>query len=738
MTRKILVTSALPYANGSIHLGHLVEYIQTDIWVRFHKMQGHDCYYVCADDTHGTPIMLRAQAEGITPEALVERVWHEHKADFDGFHVDFDNYYSTNSPETQHYANDIYLKLKAAGLIEVRPVEQFYDPVKEMFLPDRFIKGECPKCHAQDQYGDSCEACGATYAPTELINPFSAVSGAMPVRKQSDHYFFRLSDQRCRDFLKQWITPPHVQAEAANKLGEWLEAGLSDWDISRDAPYFGFEIPGAPGKYFYVWLDAPIGYMGSFRNLCDKLSAISGQPAGAIFGEFWDKNSTAEVYHFIGKDILYFHALFWPAELEHAGYRTPTGVFAHGFLTVNGQKMSKSRGTFITAASYRKHLNPEQLRYYFAAKLNSSIEDIDLSLEDFTARVNSDLIGKFVNIASRTASFIHKKFEGRLSSRPLTVGTLVELQLGADHPLLERVPNLYKQALAILNATQHAAESISTNYENREFSKAIREIMELADQANIFINDAAPWVTAKHTQLDPFTSYICTVALNLFRLLTIYLKPILPQVAAEVEHFLNISPLDWSSAKTLLPLTHPIREYKHLMTRIDTKQVEAMIEENKATLAPATEPSPARHAEKQSHTPSPQPSPTGSSPHPNPLPKGEGANESAVAPLISIDDFMKIDLRIARIINAEHIEGADKLLKLTLDIGSETRTVFAGIKSAYDPSMLVGRLTVMVANLAPRKMKFGLSEGMVLAAGGDGGLYILSPDEGARPGMRVK
>ncbi len=724
MTRKILVTSALPYANGSIHLGHLVEYIQTDIWVRFQKMQGHDCYYVCADDTHGTPIMLRAQAEGITPEALVERVWHEHKADFDGFHVGFDNYYSTNSPETRHYANDIYLKLKAAGLIEVRPVEQFYDPVKEMFLPDRFIKGECPKCHAKDQYGDSCEACGATYAPTELIDPFSAVTGATPVRKQSDHYFFRLSDQRCRDFLKQWITPPHVQAEAANKLGEWLEAGLSDWDISRDAPYFGFEIPGAPGKYFYVWLDAPIGYMGSFRNLCDKLSAISGQPAEVIFGEFWDKNSTAEVYHFIGKDILYFHALFWPAELEHAGYRTPTGVFAHGFLTVNGQKMSKSRGTFITAASYRKHLNPEQLRYYFAAKLNSSIEDIDLSLEDFTARVNSDLIGKYVNIASRAAGFITKRFGGKL-------GTI------AGNTLLRKL--------------QDAAPGLAAQFEAREYAKALRDIMGLADLANQYVDETKPWELAKQEGMEAKLHEACTVSLNLFRLLTLYLKPVLPKLAADVEAFLNIAPLQWRDAQSLLPGGHAINPYQHLMTRIDPKQVEAMIEENKATLAPLPSPAsgggaggegnhPARHAEKQAHaaSPSPQPSPTGGSPHPNPLPKGEGANESAVAPLVTIDDFMKIDLRIARIVNAEHVEGADKLLKLTLDIGSETRTVFAGIKSAYEPSTLVGRLTVMVANLAPRKMKFGLSEGMVLAAGGDGGLYILSPDEGARPGMRVK
>ena len=744
MKRKILVTSALPYANGSIHLGHLVEYIQTDIWVRFQKMQGHECHYVCADDTHGTPIMLRAQAEGITPEALIERVWHEHKADFDGFHVEFDNYYSTNTPETRYYADDIYLKLKAEGLIEVRSVEQYYDPVKEMFLPDRFIKGECPKCHARDQYGDSCEACGSTYSPTDLIEPYSAVSGAKPVRKASDHYFFRLSDPRCHDFLKQWIGDPrHVQNEAANKLNEWLESGLSDWDISRDAPYFGFEIPDAPGKYYYVWLDAPIGYMGSFRNLCDKLSATSGRPAETIFNEYWGKDSTAEVYHFIGKDILYFHALFWPAELEHAGYRTPTGVFAHGFLTVNGQKMSKSRGTFITAASYRKHLNPEQLRYYFAAKLNSSIEDIDLSLEDFTARVNSDLIGKYVNIASRSAGFITKRFDGTLCDLNLTpnqisnfasvIAEINKKHYGQDNydekDSRQFIEETYPTFLNWLN-------NIEALYNEREFGRAIRQIMFAADVANKFVDECKPWELAKleGKEAHDVLHWVCTMCIQLFRLLTLHLKPILPKLATNVETFLNIAPLQWSDAQALLPAGHAINPYQHLMTRIDPKQVEAMIEENKATLAPATEHSPARHAEKQTHaaqatSPSPQPSPQ----------RGEGANENAIAPLVTIDDFMKIDLRIARIVNAEHIEGAEKLLKLTLDIGEEKpRNVFAGIKSAYAPEKLIGRHTVMVANLAPRKMKFGVSEGMVLAAGGDGGLYILSPDEGAKPGMRVK
>lgn len=679
MKRKILVTSALPYANGSIHLGHLVEYIQTDIWVRFQKMQGHECHYVCADDTHGTPIMLRAQAEGITPETLIERVWHEHKADFDGFHVDFDNYYSTNSDENRELAQNIYRTLRdQAKLIVTKTIEQFYDPEKEMFLPDRFIKGECPKCHALDQYGDSCEACGATYSPTDLINPVSAVSGATPVRKESEHYFFTLG--ACNDFLKEWTNAGHLQPEAANKMQEWIGGGLQNWDISRDAPYFGFEIPDAPGKYFYVWLDAPVGYMASFKNLCAK--------KGLDFNAYWGQDSTAELYHFIGKDILYFHALFWPAMLKFSGYRTPTGVFAHGFLTVNGQKMSKSRGTFITAASYRKHLNPEQLRYYFAAKLNSSIEDIDLSLEDFTARVNSDLIGKYVNIASRSAGFITKRFGGKLGGM-------------AD--------------LALPQQLQSVAKDIAAQYEAREYGKALRDIMRLTDLANQYVDENKPWELAKQEGMEAKLHEACTVSLNLFRLLTLYLKPVLPKLAADVEAFLNIAPLQWSDAQELLPAGHAINPYQHLMTRIDPKQVEAMIEENKATLAPAAEHSPARHAEKQAHEIQP------------------------IAETIGIDDFSKIDLRIAKIVNAEHIEGAEKLLRLTLDIGEENpRTVFAGIKSAYAPEKLIGRHTVMVANLAPRKMKFGLSEGMVLAASGDGGLYILSPDEGAKPGMRVK
>jgi len=692
MPRKIIVTSALPYANGSIHLGHLVEYIQTDIWVRFQKMQGNSCYYVCADDTHGTPIMLRAEKEGITPEQLIDRVWHEYKADFDGFHVAFDHYGSTNSVETKEYAQGIYRKLKAADLIEVRSVEQFYDPVKEMFLPDRFIKGECPKCHAQDQYGDNCEACGTTYAPTELINPYSAVSGAQPERRSSDHYFFKLSDPRCHEFLNGWtqgtlatqrVAP--LQSEAANKMREWFEAGLSDWDISRDAPYFGFEIPDAPGKYFYVWLDAPVGYMGSFKKLCDD--------QGINFDDYWKPDSDTELYHFIGKDILYFHALFWPAMLKFSGLRTPTQIFAHGFLTVNGEKMSKSRGTFITAESYLKQgLNPEYLRYYFAAKINGTMEDIDLSLEDFMARVNSDLIGKYVNIASRTAGFITKHFDGQLSAVSNT---------GAIQALKESAPTIAKA------------------YEERDFGRALREIMRLADHANADIAEAAPWANAKKD--DPGSRAAlhldCSGALEMFRLLTIYLKPVLPELAKSVETFLNIPALSWESVNDTFTMGHRINAYQHLATRIDPKLIAAMVEANKQTLAPAAEPhSPARHGEAQQHAISP------------------------IAETISIDDFSKIDLRVAKIVNAEHVEGAEKLLKLTLDIGEENpRTVFAGIKSAYDPEKLKGRMTVMVANLAPRKMKFGLSEGMVLAASGEApGLFILSPDDGAQPGMRIK
>ena len=699
MPRKILVTSALPYANGSIHLGHLVEYIQTDIWVRFQKMQGNTCHYVCADDTHGTPIMLRAEKEGITPEQLIARVAEEHQADFKAFHVQFDNYGSTHSAETREFSETIYKRLRDAGLIEKRSIEQFYDPVKQMFLPDRFIKGECPKCGAKDQYGDNCEACGAAYAPTELKNPCSAVSGAKPELRDSDHYFFKLSAPRCQQFLRDWTTKGTLQPEAANKMQEWLGSGdenkLSDWDISRDAPYFGFEIPDAPGKYFYVWLDAPIGYMGSFRQLCEK--------KGINFDDYWKQGSDPELYHFIGKDILYFHALFWPAMLENAGFRTPTKLFAHGFLTVNGEKMSKSRGTFITAESYVKHVkNTEYLRYYYAAKLNGTMEDIDLNLEDFVAKVNSDLIGKYINIASRCAPFIAKRFNSKLCAK------------------------LSREAQVMIDDTASAYEMhIARAYEARNFSEALRAIMSVTDIINVYIDVKKPWVMAKNPDLELELHEVCTVALNLFLQLTVLLKPVLPALAKQVEHFFNIGEQSWSRVKKGSGLfDHTINDYTHLMTRLDPKLIEAMVAANQESLQPAPQHSQQRHAAHQQQE----------------AKKEVAQAEKDFEPFIGIDDFMKIDLRVAKIVNAEHVEGAEKLLKLTLDIGEEkTRTVFAGIKSAYDPEKLKGRMTVMVANLAPRKMKFGLSEGMVLAASGDApGLFILSPDEGAQPGMRVK
>ena len=692
LPRKILVTSALPYANGSIHLGHLVEYIQTDIWVRFQKMRGNSCHYVCADDTHGTPIMLRAEKEGITPEQLIARVWQEHYDDFKAFHVNFDHYGSTNSAETREFANGIYNTLKSNGLIDKRSIEQYYDPIKEMFLSDRFIKGECPKCGAKDQYGDNCEVCGAAYTTAEVKNPYSAISGAKPVMRASEHYFFKLSAPSCQKFLQEWTTSGTLQSEAANKMQEWLgsegDNKLTDWDISRDAPYFGFEIPDAPGKYFYVWLDAPVGYMGSFKQLCNS--------TGINFDDYWKPGSDAELYHFIGKDILYFHALFWPAMLQHAGYRTPTKLFAHGFLTVNGEKMSKSRGTFITASSYVEHIkNTEYLRYYYAAKLNGSMEDLDLSLDDFVAKVNSDLIGKYINIASRTAGFISKKFAGRLAAQ-------------ADIK--------DARAIELMATVVNAGDLIATCYEERDFGKAIREIMRLADLSNEYVNDKAPWVLSKQDGQEAALQEACSVSLNLFRLLTLYLKPILPILAKEVEAFLNVDALTWANAGDLL-FAHSINPYQHLMTRIDPKAISALIAANQENMQATVDThSPARHAETQQRVISP------------------------IADTISIDDFNKIDLRIARIVNAEHVDGAEKLLKLTLDIGEEKpRTVFAGIKSAYDPEKLKGRMTVMVANLAPRKMKFGMSEGMVLAASGDTpGLFILSPDDGALPGMRVK
>ena len=672
MQRKILVTSALPYANGSVHLGHLVEYIQTDIWVRFQKMRGHECHYVCADDAHGTPIMLRAQNEGITPEQLIADISKEHQADFAEFAIGFDNYHSTHSEENRQLASQIYLANRDAGHIESRTISQAYDPEKEMFLPDRFIRGECPKCGAADQYGDSCEVCGATYDPTELKNPVSAVSGATPITKESKHYFFKLGN--FEPMLREWTQGDHLQAEVGRKLGEWFDSGLQDWDISRDAPYFGFEIPDAPNKFFYVWLDAPIGYLASFKNYCDR--------TGVDFNEFMRADSPTEMVHFIGKDIIYFHALFWPAMLKGAGFRLPNRVYAHGFLTVDGKKMSKSRGTFIKARTYLNHLNPEYLRYYFAAKLNNTIEDIDLSLEDFQSRINSDLVGKVVNIASRCAGFINKRFDGKLSDA------------------------LTDEAL--FNAFTDQSESIARRYDNREFAQAMREIMALADKANQYIDEQKPWVLAKEEGKDAEVQAVCSMGINMFRVLIAYLKPVLPRTAEQAEVFLKISPLQWADIGQPL-LGHTIEPFKPLMTRVEQDKIDAIIEESKENMAATA--APTKTAE----------------------------NIDPIAEEIQFDDFAKIDLRIAKIVNAEHVEGAEKLLKLTLDIGLAEKQVFAGIKSAYAPEDLVGKLTVMVANLAPRKMRFGLSEGMVLAAGPGGkDLFILNPDEGAKPGMRVK
>ena len=677
-TRKILITSALPYANGPIHLGHLLEYIQTDIWSRFQKARGHECYYVCADDAHGTPIMLKAQQLGLTPEQMIAQTAIEHQADFKDFLIGFDNYHSTHSEENRDFASEIYQKLDAGGYIKRRSISQLFDPEKQMFLPDRFVKGDCPKCGALDQNGDSCDVCGATYSPTELKNPKSVVSGATPVLKDSEHYFFDLP--AFEEMLQQWTRGGALQSEMSNKLQEWFKDGLQQWDISRDAPYFGFEIPGAPGKYFYVWLDAPIGYLASFKNYCDK--------TGVDFSAFWQKDSTAEVYHFIGKDIIYFHSLFWPAMLDGAGYRKPTSVFAHGFVTVNGAKMSKSKGTFIKARTYLEQLNPEYLRYYFASKLTSGIVDLDLNLEDFSQKVNADLVGKVVNIASRCASFIAKKFDGKLSAE------LVE-------------PELYAEFI-------NQGEVIATAFEEREYARAIRDIMALADKANQYIDAKAPWVLAKDETKQQETHDVCSMGINLFRVLMHYLKPVLPAMAAEVEAFLQVE-LRWDNYSAPL-VNHHINSFKPLMQRVDPVKVAAMVAASTENLKPTTAV----------------------------VEKVEAAKPAAsaiepVAETINIDDFAKLDLRIARIVSAEHVEGADKLLRLQLDLGNETRQVFAGIKAAYQPEQLVGRLTVMVANLAPRKMKFGMSEGMVMAAGPGGSeIFLLSPDDGATPGMRVK
>ncbi|ALI08709.1 MULTISPECIES: methionine--tRNA ligase [Pseudomonas] len=677
--RKILVTSALPYANGSIHLGHMLEYIQTDMWTRFQKHRGNQCIYVCADDAHGSAIMLRAEKEGITPEQLIANVQAEHSADFAEFLVDFDNFHSTHAEENRELSSQIYLKLRDAGHIATRSVTQYFDPEKNMFLADRFIKGTCPKCGTEDQYGDNCEKCGATYAPTDLKDPKSAISGATPVLRDSQHFFFKLPD--FQEMLQTWTRSGTLHDAVANKLAEWLDSGLQEWDISRDAPYFGFEIPGEPGKYFYVWLDAPIGYMASFKNLCDRTPELD-------FDAFWGKDSTAEVYHFIGKDIVNFHALFWPAMLEGAGFRKPTGINVHGYLTVNGQKMSKSRGTFIKARTYLDHLSPEYLRYYYASKLGRGVDDLDLNLEDFVQKVNSDLVGKVVNIASRCAGFIHKGNAGVLVAG-------------------NAAPELTDAFLA-------AAPSIADAYESRDFARAMREIMALADRANAWIADKAPWSLAKQEGKQDEVQAICALGINLFRQLVIFLKPVLPLLAADAEAFLNVAPLTWNDHQTLLS-NHQLNAFKPLMTRIDATKVQAMIDASKEDLAASQ-------------------TDTGG-------PTGNGElTKDPLSPEIDFDAFAAVDLRVALILKAEAVEGADKLLRLTLDIGDEQRNVFSGIKSAYpDPAKLEGRLTMMIANLKPRKMRFGISEGMVMAAGPGGEeIYLLSPDSGAKPGQRIK
>lgn len=684
MTRKILVTSALPYANGSIHLGHMVEHIQTDVWVRFQKLRGHECYYCCADDTHGTPVMLAAQKQGIAPEDMIAKVREEHLADFTDFGIGYDNYYSTHSPENKQFSQDIYRALKANGKIESRVIEQLFDPEKQMFLPDRFVKGECPKCHAHDQYGDNCEVCGTTYSPTELINPYSAVSGAKPELRESEHFFFKLGE--CADFLKAWTSgnnphdgKPHLQPEALNKMKEWLGEGeettLSDWDISRDAPYFGFEIPDAQGKYFYVWLDAPVGYMASFKNLCGRI--------GIDFDEYFKAGSQTEMYHFIGKDILYFHALFWPAMLHFSGHRAPTGVYAHGFLTVDGQKMSKSRGTFITAKSYLEQgLNPEWMRYYIAAKLNSKIEDIDLNLQDFISRVNSDLVGKYVNIAARASGFIAKRFEGRLKDV-------------ADSALLAKLTA--------------QSEAIAECYESREYAKALRDIMALADIVNEYVDANKPWELAKQEGQDARLHEVCSELINAFTMLTAYLAPILPKVAENAAKFLNLEAITWANTRETLG-EHAINKYEHLMQRVEQKQVDDLIEANKQSIAAAA------------------------------APAAEESKYEKVAEQASFDDFMKIDMRVAKVLNCEAVEGSTKLLKFDLDFGFEKRIIFSGIAASYpNPAELNGRMVIAVANFAPRKMaKFGVSEGMILsAATAEGKLKLLDVDAGAQPGDKV-
>ena len=684
MTRQLFVTTALPYANAAFHLGHIMEYIQADIWVRHQRMMGNSVSFVCADDAHGAPIMIAAEKANLTPQQFVAQIASGRKQYLDGFHISFDNWHSTDGAENHELSQDIYRKLNAAGFITTKVIEQFYDPVKNMFLADRYIKGECPKCHAKDQYGDSCEVCSAVYAPTELINPYSVLTGAVPVMKSSEHFFFKLSDPQCVAFLREWaIDGNRLQSEVANKAREWLdgESGLGDWDISRDAPYFGIEIPDQPGKYFYVWLDAPVGYLASLKNYFNK--------TGRDFDAFM-ADPTTEQIHFIGKDITYFHTLFWPAMLKFSGYKTPDRVYAHGFVTVSGEKMSKSRGTGISPLKYLDiGMNPEWLRYYLAAKLNAKVEDIDFSAEDFTARINSDLIGKFVNIASRAAGFISKRFNGQVNTAWATEDD------------------------AFLAGIRAIAPELQTLYEGREFGKALRAIMEQADIINAYVDANKPWILAKDSANDAALQEVCSRLLEAFRILTLYLKPVLPQVAAQVETWLNIAPMQWTDVNTVLPNGHTINAYQHLLTRVEPAIFDALFD---APAAPAVE-------------------------------TANAAAESdieEIGPTITIDDFAKIDLRIAKIVNCEAVEGSDKLLRLTLDVGEgRHRNVFSGIKSAYQPEQLVGKLTVMVANLAPRKMKFGVSEGMVLAGSAkdekaNPGIYILEPWPGAVPGMRVR
>src|SRR2546422_1974455 len=683
-SRTLFVTTALPYANAPFHIGHIMEYIQADIWVRFQRMQGHEVHFVGADDAHGAPIMLAAEKAGQSPEAFVAQIAQGRKRYLDGFHISYDNWHSTHSPENTALSQDIFRRLKAAGLVYSKPVEQFYDPVKRMFLADRYIKGECPNCGAKDQYGDACENCSTVYSATELRNPYSTLSGAKPVLKSSEHYFFRLSDPRCKEFLRGWLqTPGRLQPQVVNKAKEWLEGegdkSLGDWDISRDPPYFGIRVPDiAEEKYLYVWLDAPIGYFGSLKNYCQK--------KGLDFGQFVKPGGGTEMVHFIGKDIIYFHTLFWPAMLEFSGYKPPDHVYVHGFITVSGDKMSKSRGTGISPLRYLElGMNPEWLRYYIAARLNANVEDFDFNPEDFVARVNSDLVGKYVNIASRCAVFINRKFGGALGD----------------------------SAAGLPSEFQARAHEIQALYEEREFGKALREVMRLADLANQYVDEKKPWDLSKRSGAEAELRQVCSTALNLFRLLTIYLKPVLPQVAAQAERFLNVAALRWRDAQELLPAGHRIDEYRHLLARVEQKQLDQLFDVVSVPQVTA----PQRHAEKQQHA----------------------AKEHALNDAISIDDFNKLDLRVARIARAERVDGADKLLKLTLDLGGAARTVFAGIKWAYAPEKLEGRLTVLVANLQPRTMKFGVSEGMVLAASGEGPeIFLVSPDAGAQPGMRVK